>query len=178
MEKFEQQSNREQFEQELDIRAKERDRYRTIWQKILGQKKTSGMDIAVEEALRMDAEIETMMQKGRVASTTEAVEAIEKEGKFGLKGQERIGKEEWSRFRTLQFGGALGKNDFGKASEIIYQAKWEKKVDGENRQILKETIAPLITQKVTELIQVKDGRNFVRAFNELGWFEPFSSNNR
>ena len=133
------------------------------------------MDIAVEEALRMDAEIETMMQEGKVASTTEAVEVIEKEGKFGLKGQERIGKEEWARFRTLQFGGALEKNDFGKASEIVYRAGQEKKVDDENRQILKETIAPLITQKVAELAKSRDGRNFVRAFYELGRLQPITA---
>ncbi|PIT89525.1 hypothetical protein COU23_03410, partial [Candidatus Kuenenbacteria bacterium CG10_big_fil_rev_8_21_14_0_10_36_11] len=186
MEKFKQQPNledaqaqtpqtREQFEQERDIRAEERSRYRTIWQKILGREKIGEMDIAVEEALRMDAEIETMMQEGKVASTTEAVEVIEKEGKFGLKGQERIGKEEWARFRTLQFGGALEKNDFGKASEIVYQAGQEKKVDDENRQILKETIAPLITQKIAELIQAKDGRNFVRAFYELGCLQPITA---
>jgi len=186
MEKFEQQPNledaqaqtsqtREQFEQERDIRAKERNRYRTIWQKILGREKTGEMDIAVEEALRMDAEIETMMQEGKVASTTEAVEVIEKEGNFGLMGQERIGKEEWARFRTLQFGGALEENDFGKASEIVYQAGQEKKVDDENRQILEETIAPLITQKVAELIQAKDGRNFVRAFYELGRLQPITA---
>ena len=186
MEKFKQQPNledaqaqtpqtREQFEQERDIRAEERSRYRTIWQKILGREKIGEMDIAVEEALRMDAEIETMMQEGKVASTTEAVEVIEKEGKFGLKGQERIGKEEWARFRTLQFGGALEENDFGKASEIVYQAGQEKKVDDENRQILEETIAPLITQKVAELIQAKDGRNFVRAFYELGRLQPITA---
>ncbi len=44
------------------------------------------MDIAVEEALRiMDTEIETLIREGIAVSTTEAVEIIEKEGKFELK---------------------------------------------------------------------------------------------
>ena len=185
MKKFEQQPNmkdaqaqtqtRERFEQEREIRAKERNRYRTIWQKIFGREKTTAMDIAIEEALRMDAEIETLMREGKVASTTEAVEVIEKEGKFRLRGKERIGKEEWARFRALQFAGALEKNDFGKANEIVYQARWEKKVNDESRQILQETIAPLITQKVAELVQAKDGRNFVHAFYTLSNLKPITA---
>jgi len=165
---------REQFKEERDIKAEERNGYRTIWQKIWGLEETSGMDIAVEEALRMDAEIETLMRQRKVATTAEAVVVIEKEGKFGLKGEERIGKEEWARFRTLQFGGALKENDFGKASEIVYRAQQEK-VDDETRQILEETIAPLITQKVAELVKAKDGRNFVRAFYEFGRLQPITA---
>jgi hypothetical protein len=166
---------RKKFEKEWEIRAKERNRYRTIWQKIFGREKTTAMDIAIEEALRMDAEIEALMREGKVASTTEAIEVIEKEGKFGLKGKERISKEEWARFRALQFAGALEKNDFGKAKEIVYRAGLEKGIDDESRQILKETIAPLITQKIIELVQAKDGRNFVRAFYELGNLHPITA---
>jgi hypothetical protein len=185
MEKFEREPNlkdaqaqisqtREQFKKEREFRAKERNRYRTIWQKIFGLGKTTEMDIAIEEALRMDAEIETLMREGKVASTTEAVELIEKEGKFGLKGKERISKEEWARFRALQFAGALEKNDLGKASEIVYRARQEK-VDDESRQILEETIAPLIIQKVAELVQNRDGKNFVRAFYELSRLHPITA---
>ena len=159
---------REDFVSERETRAKERNKYRTVWQKILGKEKTGEMDIATEEALQMDTEIKKILDEGRAASTSEAIEVIEKEGNFGLKGKERISKEEWARFRTLQFGGALEENDFGKASQIIIQAQQEKKINDETKQILKETISPVIIKKLSELVQNRDGENFVLAFHELG----------
>ena len=158
---------RGEVEEEQEFRAKERNSYRTIWQKIFGRERTGEMDIAVEEALLMDAEIEKQLREGKAASTTEAVENIEKEGQFGLKGKERISKEEWARLRALQFAGALEKNDFRKASDILYRVELEKEIDTNTRLILKEAIAPLVIKKITELVQDRDGENFVRAFDEF-----------
>ncbi len=159
--------SRERTMEEHEFRAKRRDTYRTVWQKILGREKTSAMDVAIEDALRMDAEIEKKLRKGKVASITEAIEAIEKEGKFALERKEKISKEDWAWFRALQFGGSLEENNFEKATGIIYQAQQEKKINNKTKLDLKKIIAPLVTKKIAELIQKKDGKNFVRAFYEL-----------
>jgi uncharacterized protein YifN (PemK superfamily) len=167
--------SRNKTAKEHETRAEERNNYRTLWQKITGQEKSSEMDMAIEEALRMDEEINNQLLDGKAKSTTEAIENIKKEKKFAFKGKETIGKEELVRFRTLYFAGALEKNNFTKAYEIVQQVQKDDKMDDESRKILKETMAPLITKKIVELAQGRDGENFVEAFHTFGKLQSITT---
>ncbi|OGM05261.1 hypothetical protein A2125_01370 [Candidatus Woesebacteria bacterium GWB1_43_5] len=178
MEKFEQQPNpedvqaqtsqtREQFEQERDFRADERTSYRTIWQKMFGREKTTAMDVAMEEALKMDAAIEKELKEGRAETIEEALDNIDKLPEFQLKGTERVEKEEYGRAKTLQVGKAIANNEFYKAVSILHKEQSRKGIDKETAQIMDERTTTLVKEHVANLAQAKDGKNFV---NSIYWF--------
>ena len=54
---------REKFEDEQKIRAKERNKYRTLGQKLFLKDKFSGIDMAVEEAIKMDDEAKKLINR-------------------------------------------------------------------------------------------------------------------
>ena len=157
-------ASRDQAQEEWEDRAKERNSYRDIWKKIFGVDKTGAMDIATEQAMEMDEEIEKLMQEREAKSVSEAVEIAARQKEFQPKSKEKIKKEEFLRPFVLQLGNVIENNDFSKAGAIISEVRFIKGVDDETRQVFKEIIKPIIDQKIIELIQSKDGENFVKAF--------------
>ena len=157
-------ASRDQAQEEWEDRAKERNSYRKTWKKIFGVDKTGAMDIATEQAMEMDEEIEKLMQEREAKSVSEAVEIAARQKEFQPKSKEKIKKEEFLRPFVLQLGNVIENNDFSKAGAIISEVRFIKGVDDETRQVFKEIIKPIIDQKIIELIQSKDGENFVKAF--------------
>lgn len=159
--------SREQFDEEHNLRAEERNRYRTIWQKMFGLEKTTGMDTAMEEALKMDAAIEEELKEGRAETIDEALKNVDQMPNFQLKGEGRIQKEEYAGAKALQVGRAITNNEFHEAVSIWNKEHFRSGVDDETKQFMSEHIVTLIKNHTAELARSKDGTNFV---SSIYWF--------
>lgn len=157
----------EKFERERTFRTEERNSYRTVWQKMFGREKTSAMDVAIEEALRMDIAIEKELKEGRAETIEDALNNVDQLPEFQLKGTERVEKEEYGKAKTLQVGKAITKNEFYKAVSILHKEQSRKGVDKETAQIMDERTTALVKEHTANLAQAKDGKNFVSA---IYWF--------
>lgn len=156
---------RKVFDKEQDIRAEERNKYRTIGEKIFFENKVSGMDMAIEQAIKMDEEAQKLIDSDEAANFPDAIEILNKKDEFALKDKTIIKKEEFVRPKVLQFTKYLEENKFLEAfgASIISSGKF--RGDQETLCIRNEAIMPLINQKLSELITNKDGKNFVEAFH-------------
>jgi hypothetical protein len=152
---------RKNFEKEHSLRAKYRNKYRTIWQKIFGKEKTTTMDIAMEEALAMNEAIEKVVKEDK-KTYQEALEIVSQYPEFQLKGKERIKREEYVRAKILQIGKFLLENNFQKAFSILSNEKSKKGIDREVLEIIDSFIVPLIKNHISELIKKKNWKNFVK----------------
>lgn len=157
-------ASRDSAQKEWKDRAREQNSYRTLWKKIFGIEKTGAMDIAMEEAMKMDKKIEWMMQEGKAKSISEAVEIASQQNEFEPKTKDKTEKEEFLRPFILEIGKFIESNHFSVASMIEYDVGCLKGVDDEMRQMLKEVISPLIDKKIIECIKSKDGKSFLEAF--------------
>jgi len=151
----------EQFSEEDKVRAEERNRYRKLSEKLLGRGKVTGMDIAIERAMKLDEETEKMIADGEAKTTLEALEKInEKEG-LGLKGKELIGKEEYARTEALRIMKKVDEGKFEKARNIllgsdkIFSPDYGQ--DEVKNQLIGKNITPFIKEKVVEYIKNKKG---------------------
>src|SRR3989344_311047 len=133
-------ASRDQAQKEWEDRAKERNSYRKLWKKIFGVDKTGAMDIAAEQAMEMDEEIERLMQEGEAKSVSEAVEIAARQKEFQPKSKDKIEKEEFLRPFVLQLGNVIENNDFSKAGAIISEVQFVKGVDDETRKAFKEIV--------------------------------------
>jgi hypothetical protein len=150
------------FEEERGIWDAERNKYRTTWQKLFGDKKEESVNLAAEEALEMDAQIERLLKEGKVRSSEEAIESIGEEEQHLLHGID-IGGKNYIKLRTLYFARALEDNRFDKARIAAYWSTHERG--------LRKAIAPLIAEKAAELVHNKDAENLYRAFRTYGLSE-------
>lgn len=159
--------SRNESQDQWEMRADARNDYRSLWKKIFGMDKTEAMDIAVEEALKMDEAIEDLLKEGKAKDIEEAIEIVDQQREFQPKKKDKIEKEEYFRPDILQFGNALEENDFNKAVMLIHKVESIKGADGEVQKALREIISPLIDKKIAELVKNKDGESFVEAFINL-----------
>jgi len=154
---------REKFEDEQKIRAKERNKYRTLGQKLFLKDKFSGIDMAVEEAIKMDDEAKKLINSGEAATFADAIEILNGTEEFALKGKDLIKKEEYIRPKILQFSKYLDDNEFLKAFGASIIDSPRLRGDRDVLRLRNEALAPLINQKLSELIINKDGKNLVEA---------------
>lgn len=164
--KFEQTNQtRERFEEERDIRAKERNKYRTLGQKIFLKDKVSEIDMAIEQAMKMDEEAKKLIDSGEVTVFPDAIEILNGKDEFALKGKDLIKKEEYIRPKVLQFIRHLDKNEFLEAFGVSIITSDRIRGDRDTLRIRNEAIKPLINQKLSEIITNKNGKNLVEAFH-------------
>ena len=158
-------ATREQFDGEADFRARERNKYRSVWQKMFGRDKSDSMDMIMEEAIAMNAAIDKELKNGRVQDMDEALDVVDQMSQFQLKGTERVKVEEYARTKTLQIGEAIESNEFYKASSILYREQHKKGVDKETAQVMSEQTTAFVKQHVGSLAEAKDGKNLVNAIS-------------
>jgi len=158
--------SREANIEEQKIRAKERNKNRPFLDKVFDIDKTNKMDIAMEEAEEMDSEIKKTREAN---STTEAVEIINKEGKFGLKGKEKIAKEELANAITLKLQDELNKNNYYKLENMVndYKVHVRKDLDNETEKSIIDKISSIMFNRVLELAGEGDFQNFMETFEPL-----------
>lgn len=157
--------SRGKFEQEQDVRAEERNKYRTLGQKIFLKDRVSGMDMAIEQAMKMDEEAKKLISSGEATIFTDAIEILNGKDEFALKGKDLIKKEEYIRPKILQFIKHLDKNEFLEAFGVSIVTSNRFRGDRDTLRIRNEAIKPLINQKLSELITNKDGKNLIEAFH-------------
>jgi hypothetical protein len=143
---------------EQDERAGERNKYRTLAQKLFGQGKVSGIDMAMEEAMKMDSLIDQEVSKG--SSMSDAVQAVSHLPEFQLKGLRLIKQEEFVRAKALQFGHALEENKFLKAKVLRELPLLE--VDGQTQDMFKQAVSDVVHGRAKDLAVQKEGGNFVK----------------
>lgn len=149
---------------EQDERAGERNKYRTLAQKLFGQEKVSGVDMAMEEAMKMNSLIDQEVEKG--TKMDEAVKTVSTLPEFKLKGLRNIKKEEYVRAKTLQFAHALEENKFLKAKVLRKLPQTE--VDDATVEIYQNAVTSAINQRAGDLVNQKDGENFRKVIRGFG----------
>jgi len=159
--------SRQETKEEQEIRAENRNKYRAVWQKMFGVGKTTDMDVAMEEALKMDSTIDKEIKEGRADTIEDALNNVDQLPEFQLKGTERIDKEEYARAKTLQVGKAIVNNEFNKVFHILFKEQFREGLDEETMQVIDEHTTALVKEHVANLAQEKDGENFVDA---IYWF--------
>jgi|GEM_PF-2972457 len=154
----------EQSLREQDERAGERNKYRSLAQKLFGQEKVIGIDMAMEEAMRMDTLIDQEVEEGETMS--DAVKSASALPEFRLKGLRNIQKEEYLRAKALQFAHALEENKFLKAKILRKLPQFE--VDDATVEMYQEAVTSAVNQRAGDLVTQKDGGNFRKVVRGFG----------
>lgn len=154
----------DQAVREQDERATERNKYRSLAQKLFGKGKVTGVDIAMEEAMRMNPLIDQEVESG--ATMEDAVKKVSALPEFKLKGRTNIQKEEYVRARVLQFAHALEENKFLKAKVLRVIPLLE--VLDDRVEMYQDAVKSAINQRAGDLVKQKDGNNFRRIVRGFG----------
>lgn len=149
---------RQQFQEEQADRAGERNKYRTLSEKMFGKGKVTNIDMAMEEAIQMDSLIDQEVQKG--SSMPDAVKAVTHLPEFQLKGLRLIKQEEFVRAKALQFGHALEENKFLKAKVLRELPLLE--VDDQTQEMYKQAVSDAVHGRAKDLAMQKDGGSFIK----------------
>lgn len=149
---------------EQDERAGERNKYRTLAQKLFGKEKVAGVDMAMEEAMRMDTLIDGEVEKG--TKVEEAVKDVSALPEFRLKGLRNIQKEEYVRAKTLQFAHALEENKLLKAKVLRKLPQLE--VDDTTVEMYQDAVKSVINTRAGDLATQKDGEGFRKVIRGFG----------
>ncbi len=158
---------REQFDEQNKIRAKERNKHRSLGQKLLGKDKVAGVDMAEEQAREMNTAAEQLVEQGEIATVPEAIEKVNSTEEFSLKGGERIQKEEAARAKVLDAVRAMNEGDYKKARTILLSDNLGNGFDKETQDQIDRTVRPLIKKRIIESIKQKNGDELIKILESL-----------
>ncbi len=160
---------RKQSEAENEVRAEERNKNRTLRDKLTFKNKVTGLEMAEEEARKMGEEAEKLAQSEEASTLSEAIETLNTKEEFSLKGKERIEKEEYARAKALKVVEKLEAGDFEKAFHLLDSSSMmATRYDEETRRLIREYVAPLIRARAIEDLKNKNGDDFLKLLEQLG----------
>jgi len=164
---------RGQFEEENEIRAKERNKNRTLGEKLTLKNKATGLEITAEEAVKMDEEAEKLVQHGEASTLSEAIEKLNTKEEFALKGKELIQKEEYARARALKVVEKIEAGEFEKARQLLSRSSaMAVDYDEETQRLIGKYVAPFVRARIIEDIKNKNGDDLVKLLERLSTYSP------
>jgi len=160
----------EQSGRENEIRAKERNKYRTLGEKLFNKNEYTGIDIAEEEAMKMNEESDKLVNDGEAANYTEAIKKLndrEDPAFAALKGEELIKKEEYARIQGLRIAKKLDEGDIDKARDIFTGNFFRKGYDEETQILTENYVIPFAKEKIINDINQGNGDEVVKMINNF-----------
>lgn len=155
--------SRNEYEEKQYNFAEEKNKCRTLAQKLFFKNKVSGMDIMIEEALKMDQEMEKLIANGKADTFTEAIQILEK----GKKDTEK--QDKYAELSALEIVRNLENGAISKASSIALNRMYGKEAIPEARGDIKKYIAPYVKEKIIYSIKNKNARGLVQLLkNDFG----------
>ena len=121
--------------------GREQEEFRRIIREVIDKEENTEMEVAIEEALKMNEDIEGIFTEGKADSREEACARVFEKKEYQLKGRERIEHEESVRPYFLLIIDALEKDDLELAQGVIKTVPPDKKnAFGAVRDILNSPI--------------------------------------
>lgn len=165
---------RKQFEEGQNARAKERNKNRTLLEKMAFKGRVSGLDIAKEEADEMGGEAEELLKNGDVSTLSEAVEELNAKEKYLLKDKEQIRKEEYVRAKALKVIEKMEAGELDKAFELLSKGSlMAVDYDEETKRMIGEYVTPFVRIRAVEDIKNKNVDDLIELLSgRLSTYSP------
>ena len=153
-----QRENDRQFEEQADVRNQNR----SFVKKVFGAGKMSGIDIAHEEALRVNRLVDQKIERegGETSAQTSADEILSST-EFGRKDDATIKSEEFLRAKNPDIAKSIRGGDIASARAAFEKLSEKVKDDNEKRS-LRKGFEKMVSDQVDTLVQSKDAPGMTR----------------